>query len=210
MSFCRKFLSSAAAVAAASALLLSADPAAAQEEATVRDPNAVSPTGKGITGGILLGAEAGLITVGAIGVKEWWAYLLAGAVGAGGGAVGGYFVEQVEPSEPSLFMLAGGLALVIPTVVVIANATAYDPKDDEEEGEFDSEGDQEPVDVQQDARWRRPPIALLDIDASGSLMRARPGVPAVSVAPMYTRQEVAAFQVQQTAVVHVPLIAGAF
>ena len=209
MSFSRHLVSSAVAAVTASVFMLVAAPAAAQQ---APDSGRVSVTGKGIVGGIMLGSEAGLITVGAIGVKEWWPYLLAGAVGAGAGAVGGYFVEQVDPpSEPSLYMLAGGMALVIPTIVVVANGTAYDPSEDVEDGEEASDGDGEVIDLGNEARWRRPAFALLDIDAtSAGLLRARPGIPAVSVTPMYSRQEVATYQVTQTNVVHVPLISGAF
>jgi hypothetical protein len=98
----------------------------------------VTATGKGIAGGVLLGAEVVMIPLGAAGVDKWWAYLLGGGLGAAGGAVGGYFVEtKVSKAEPSLYMLAGGLALVIPAVVLTLNATAYKPE--VEEGETISE-----------------------------------------------------------------------
>ncbi len=103
----------------------------------------VTPTGKGIAGGTLLGAEVVMIPIGIAGVDKWWAYLLGGGLGAAGGAVGGYFVETKATSngqplaEPSLYMLAGGLALIIPTVVLTLNATAYKPE--VEEGEVSSD-----------------------------------------------------------------------
>lgn len=114
--------------AACGALTIAPSEASAQEAA---DTGAVSGTAKGIVGGALLGAEVVMIPMGAAGLKPWWPYLVFGAVGAAGGAVGGWAVEQADPpAEAPLYMLAGGLALVIPTIVLTLNATL---KDDFEE-----------------------------------------------------------------------------
>jgi hypothetical protein len=165
----------------------------------------VSPTGKGITGGVLLGAEVALITTAAVGAKSWWPYVLFGAVGAGGGAVGGYFVEQVDAAEPSLYMLAGGMALVIPTVVAVLNATAYDPTEDE-----DFEEDDEPRPADDELGRKGPlPLALIGIDAFG-LPRVSLGLPAVEVRQSYTRTEVVAYGVEQQTEYHLPLVRGTF
>ena len=90
----------------------------------------VSSTGKGIVGGALLGAEAVSIVESLVGVRSGWAYGIGAIVGAGGGAVGGYFVEQgsTDGKAPT-YMLAGGLALIIPAVVLTLNATRYLPED---------------------------------------------------------------------------------
>jgi hypothetical protein len=90
----------------------------------------VSPTGKGITGGALLGAEAITLTEAAFGLKSGWLYLLGAAVGGGAGAYGGYLVEKDGNPQSSLYMLAGGMALVIPTTVAILQATSYQPPED--------------------------------------------------------------------------------
>lgn len=98
----------------------------------------VTATGKGITGGVLLGAELGMLPQAIAGVDKWWTYALGGGVGAVAGGVGGYFVESsLTSAEPALYMLAGGMALVIPTVVLTINATAYRPE--AEDGETVSE-----------------------------------------------------------------------
>lgn len=219
-----KTLGVATAVAAALTLLPSS--AGAQE-----DPDRVSARGKGIAGGILLGAEVVMIPIAIAGVKAWWPYVVFGAVGAGGGAVGGYFVEQVAeggdktgPAEPSLYMLAGGLALVIPTLVAILNVTAYDPEEDEDlgEGEEAGEGGTEPsvegdspaepapLESDKSGRRRAVPPAVVGIDASGKRLRLRPGVPAIGVGPAYSAQDVAAYGVEAGTQVHVPIVHGSF
>jgi hypothetical protein len=89
----------------------------------------VSPTGKGITGGALLGAEVVTITESLIGVRNGWAYVIGGVLGAAGGGVGGYFVEQGSSNgQAPMYMLAGGMALVIPAIVLTLDATRYRPE----------------------------------------------------------------------------------
>jgi len=87
----------------------------------------VSTTGKGIVGGSLLGAEIVLATEAAFKVKPAWAYLVGGVGGAAAGGVGGYFIEQEANPKTTMLMLAGGMALVIPTTVLVLSATAYEP-----------------------------------------------------------------------------------
>jgi hypothetical protein len=89
----------------------------------------VSPTGKGITGGALLGAEVVTITESLIGVRSGWGYVIGGVLGAAGGGIGGYFVEQgSSDGKAPMYMLAGGLALVIPAIVLTLDATRYHPE----------------------------------------------------------------------------------
>lgn len=200
----RGLKSALAAAIVAGAVLTVPSEAAAQD---------VSPTGKGITGGVLLGSEVALITVGAIGVKSWWPYVVFGAVGAGGGAVGGYFVEQVDEAEPSLYMLAGGMALIVPTVVVVLNATAYDPEDDAEEDDELPPGEEPGLEGGIDVEARLGggvPTALLDIDAFSSTTRYRLGLPTVQALPRYTQKEVAVYGVDQVTEVRFPVLSGHF
>jgi hypothetical protein len=90
----------------------------------------VSPTGKGIAGGALLGGEVVTITEAIIGVRAGWAYIVGGLAGAAAGGVGGYFVEQgTSNGQVPMYMLAGGLALVIPAVVLSLDATRYRPEE---------------------------------------------------------------------------------
>lgn len=97
---------------------------------SARDARAdnVSPTGKGIAGGALLGGEVVTITESIVGVRAGWAYIVGGLAGAAAGGVGGYFVEQSSSNgQVPMYMLAGGLALVIPAIVLSLDATRYRP-----------------------------------------------------------------------------------
>ncbi|MEI9935654.1 MAG: hypothetical protein WDO69_00385 [Pseudomonadota bacterium] len=87
----------------------------------------VSTTGKGAVGGGLLGAEIVLVTEAAFKVQPGWAYLVGGVGGAAAGSVGGYFIERDANPKTTMLMLAGGMALVIPTTVAVLSATAYEP-----------------------------------------------------------------------------------
>jgi hypothetical protein len=86
-----------------------------------------SPTGKGIVGGALMGAELVMVSEAAFSVKPTWAYIVGGLAGGAAGGVGGYFVEQQGDARGPMLMLAGGLAFAIPTVVAVLSASAYEP-----------------------------------------------------------------------------------
>ncbi len=87
----------------------------------------VSTTGKGVVGGALLGAEVVLVTEAAFKTEPTWAYVVGGLGGGIAGGVGGYFIEQSASPRTTMFMLAGGMALAIPTTVAVLSATAYEP-----------------------------------------------------------------------------------
>ncbi len=87
-------------------------------------------TGKGITGGVLLGAEVVTLIEAAFKVKPTSAYLLGGLAGGVAGGVGGYFVEHGGNAKASMYMLTGGMVLLIPTTVAVLSAKAYEPPAD--------------------------------------------------------------------------------
>ena len=87
----------------------------------------VSTTGKGVVGGTLIGAEVVLATEAAFKVQPTWAYVVGGLGGAAAGGVGGYFIEQSASAKTTMLILAGGMALAIPTTVAVLSATAYEP-----------------------------------------------------------------------------------
>lgn len=176
----------------------------------------VSATGKGIAGGLLLGAELPMITCAIVGVDSTWPYLVFGAAGAAGGAAGGYFLEAELATTPeaSVYLMAGGMALVVPTIVSVLNATAYEPGEGDDEG-FDTIEEPEEEDGKvkggatvklQAKRRRQIPLAVLGLDGSG----LRPGVPAVELRPAYSLREIAHYGAQQHTELHIPLLRGAF
>ncbi|MGH7440627.1 MAG: hypothetical protein ACRENE_33465, partial [Polyangiaceae bacterium] len=125
---------SARAALAAAVAVASVAVTVPSREARADDSGNVSPTGKGIAGGALVGAEVVTIVESIAGVRPGWAYAVGAIVGAGGGGVGGYFVEQgSSDGKVPMYMLAGGLALVIPAVVLTLNATRYMPEAGENE-----------------------------------------------------------------------------
>ena len=100
--------------------------------APLRDARAdnVGSTGKGIVGGALLGGEVVTMVEAIAGMRSGWAYGISGVIGAAGGGVGGYFVEKgSSDGRAPTYMLAGGLALVIPAFVLVLNATRYIPEE---------------------------------------------------------------------------------
>jgi hypothetical protein len=128
---------------ALSGALLSAAVITAPADARAAD--AVSGTGKGIAGGALLGAEIGFVGLSVAGAKQTWMYyVIPGALAIGGG-VGGYFIEKDTTgtdAQVPMYMLAAGMALIIPTVVITLSANAYQPG-----GEDSAPSDAKPADA---------------------------------------------------------------
>jgi hypothetical protein len=121
----RQYRRSAAVAAALAGLTLGTVMTAHAPDARADE---VSPSGKGIVGGALLGGEVVTIVEAIAGVRSTAAYLVGGGLGAVGGGVGGYFIEQgSSDGRVPVYMLAGGLALIIPAVVLTLNATRYMP-----------------------------------------------------------------------------------
>lgn len=87
----------------------------------------VSTTGKGVVGGTLIGAEVVLATEAAFKVQPTWAYIVGGVAGGAAGGIGGYFIERDASAQTTMLILAGGMALAIPTTVAVLSATAYEP-----------------------------------------------------------------------------------
>lgn len=185
----------------------------------------VKPTAKGVVGGALIGAEAVMITEALIGVKPWWAYAVGGGVGAIGGGIGGYFIEQaVTDGKAPLFMLAGGLALVIPTLVLTLNATRYVPTEGATEDKAPTNepkadpgtpgGSAAPTPANDPAKppatAPATPPAAAPTPAPQGLMDVRPGtvrlgVPMPVVTPVFTVAERRQFGMRQETEVRVPV-----
>jgi len=213
----------------------------------------VQTWGKGTAGGALLGAEIIIIPLGAAGVNRGWPYFVFGAIGMAGGAVGGYFVDQKfhtsvdamgntvgGPAEPSMFMLAGGLALIIPAIILPLNANVYRPPDTDRNEPANNEP------AKDSPRPSPPPPAGPPGAASPgegappggptsfyhyrSSYRARLanvphlptslldlysgkmgfGLPAAQVKPLYTQAEIYKYGVSQGTEVELPVLKGTF
>ncbi len=196
--------------------------------ASAEEPG-IDPTGKGITGGALLGGELVMAVEAALGVQNTWAYVGGGVGGAVLGGVGGYFVEQGGDPKPSYYMLAGGMALLIPTTVAVLQATSYKAPDHyiAEDPGVDTAPDPEPTGPvepgttvtvtapEAKAPVRKPadvavrphvPLSLVDVH-DGSL---RMGVPAVQVLPTYTAVEMKKYGVDQRTELRVPVFQATF
>ncbi|MGK4002607.1 hypothetical protein WMF31_08285 [Sorangium sp. So ce1036] len=216
----RKAAHCLAGASVAAAVLAGAPERASAQDAGGAASDTVSVDGKGIVGGALLGGEVVMLTMGAIGVERAWPYLVFGGLGAVGGGVAGYFVEAAEPpAEVPLYMLAGGMALVIPTLVVTLNATAYRPPETDQSEPIRNEPVAEPpqpginVQITSDAapllrgiRAEAPRLGLIDIAPS----RVALGVPALSLRPLYSQDELFKFRVTQGHELRVPVLRATF
>jgi hypothetical protein len=136
-----------------------------------------------------------------------------GAVaGAGGGAVGGYFIERASFSNDGrvpTYMLAGGLALIIPALVITLNATRYVPEQGATEDNVPGGPAAEPgtpggsvVAPPSSPPAAPPPQSLLDMH-EGSL---RMGVPLPDVRPVFTVAEQLQYGMRSESELRVPVL----
>ncbi len=194
--------------------------------------NQVGADGKGALGGGILGAEIGfmvnalIVNAGVRELDEWWAWILFPAIGAAGGAIGGYYgledpnMQQGFP-EAAVAVFAISMALIVPTFVGVLALTAYNPGPDtggtgatgdedatQEEGAGDETPAAEPDQSSQSARERilAGGPGLLRFDRGGVLL----GIPMISSAPSYTSEERAHMQLPQMADVRIPVVSGTF
>jgi hypothetical protein len=185
----------------------------------------VPPTGKGIAGGALLGGEVVTITEALFHARPGWAYALGGGLGAAGGGVGGYFVEQASSNgDVAVALLAGGMALIIPALVLSLNATRYQPSESATEdnpppglelanpgtpggsavtgpgGSLAPPAAPPPA----PAAVPGPPLSLLDVDLAGQ-SGLRLGVPVPQVRQMYSSLEQKTYGLPQGPEVRMPV-----
>jgi hypothetical protein len=178
-----------------------------------------------------------LLVEAAAGVQEPWLYVGGGVLGAAGGAIGGWYVDENSSARVSMLLLAGGLTLAIPTTVAVLSATSYEPPADYLE---DKPPPDEPVaDPPQPAapgaapsgspapaaaptgeaprkqRTHRtavlPPLRLTPpaiIDFSPDMLALR--VPALEIRGSYSQKEMDMFGVRQTTEFRVPVLNVAF
>lgn len=160
----------------------------------------VTATGKGIAGLALIGGSVTATTMGIVGVGQTWPYLVFPPLVAVGGGIGGYFMESAAPVEVSTYMLGIGMALVIPTVIVSLNATAYKTPDD-----YPNDPSKKNP-ASEAPRAAFVPQSLVGFDRG----RLAIGLPPVQVRNAYTIDEMAKFGVNQAREIHVPLVRATF
>jgi hypothetical protein len=186
----------------------------------------IQPTGKGIVGGALLGGEVVMLVEAVFGVKSGWVYILSGVAGAAAGGFAGSIVEKEADAKVSVYMLAGGMALVIPTTVAVLQATSYSPPEDYTEdkpaapfpaSEPPKPGAPAPTGPSpapgttslhyhwQQAKLKVQP-GLLDLD-EGAIKVA---VPAVEVRPLYRPDELQKYGLEQKHELRVPVFSTTF
>jgi len=192
----------------------------------------VNPTPKGIVGGALLGAEVGTIIESIAGVKSPWVYVITDIVLGAGGAVGGWEVEQHSTDgRAPVFLLAGGLGLIIPAVVLTLNATRYLPTEGASEDHAPTNGPPAnpavpgggsivapPASGTQPPLQSAPPppgptgetqapsnaihLSLLDVNGEGMHL----GLPVPEIRPVYSASELRQYGFAQQTEVRMPLV----
>lgn len=176
--------------------------------------DAATSSGKGIAAGILLGAETVVLAEAAFGVKPRWAYLVGAGVGAVGGGVGGYFLEDNLSPKTATLLLASGMVLAIPATVAALSASSYTPPADYVQ---DSAPTDEPVtdpprasSVPSSRRARlqlQPPMPSLVAVDDGEW---RFGIPAVALLDVYSTELRLAYNLNRETEVRVPVLAMRF
>ena len=207
-----------AAAVTAGALVI---PASAHAQDATNANEKVSPTAKGAVGGAFLGAEVVMIPMAIAGVKPIWPYLVFGGLGAVGGGIGGFAIEKsVSDGRVPLYMLAGGIALILPTVVLTLNATRYRSAENYRENNAPTNAapanpgspSGSPVQPTQPTQPNAPvKTGEATAPPTGSLVSVRSknvqvGVPIPDVAPVFSARQRAELGVKQETQVNVPVV----
>ena len=192
----------------------------------------VKSGGRGVVGGALLGGEVVMITEALFHVESGWAYAIGGGLGAIGGGIGGYFVEQGSTNgRVPVYMLAGGLALIIPTLVLTLNATRYHPAENVSEdhaptnsspadpgkvgGSVIAPGSSSPAAAAPGPGASPapaspgppgPPLSLFDVWTTPDASSIRIGVPVPEVRQMYSMAEQKKYGVPAQTELRMPLL----
>jgi hypothetical protein len=173
---------------------------------------------KGTIGGAMLGAEVVMLTESAFRLRPTWMYL---AGGAGGGLLGGYVGNRMSggTNRPPSFLLAGGIALIIPTIMGVLTATQYEPigtirQDSADDTSGDGSGDDE-----ENSDDELPEPDATDPDSMGGGDAPEPGarspaprieLPTIGLAQAFSRDELVQFRVRQATELHVSVLRGVF
>lgn len=150
----------------------------------------VDAMGKGLVGMMLLSGELVLSIEALAGVKNPWALAIPTVVAAGGGAVGGYFIDKnVNNDGLSVGLLAGGLALFFPSIIIAVAKTRFVAEKDLAENVSVTVTDEE-----EDEDAPPPPPPEAEGGESAAMIQVAPGhvavsVPALQVQGLYSDDE---------------------
>lgn len=220
-------LTIAAVLAAVLALTTAVDPSHAEAQPATTTTDQVDATPKGTIGLGMIGAELGFAVPAVAGLHDTWAFIVFPIVGAAGGALAGWYgIDDKDSEEAAVGVLAGGMALIVPTMVLTLSMTAYDPSDEADVVQPSEQGrapppEQEATEEPPTARGVSPErVAAMRrrvemARAGGGMFRLSErglhlGVPALAVAPSYSAEQVAKYGVDQQAELRVPLFTGVF
>lgn len=188
-------------------------------------PSQIDATPKGTIGLGVIGAEIGFAVPALAGLHDAWAFVVFPLIGAGGGAVAGYFlIDNNDNEKAAVGVLAASMALVIPTLVLTLAMTAYDPEDEGvvrgdddsggEDGEEGSEDAAEPAE-EESAQHRRMRQRVAAARAGAGLFRVSErglqlGVPGFEFGGMYNERELWLNGSRQRTQFQVSLFTGSF
>ena len=232
----RRFFAALCLAFALCGLLSSLHIKTAHAQQSTSEDRGISASGKGITGGALLGAELVSFVEALAGVKNTWAYIGGAAGGAIAGGIGGYYAEQANTPKYANYMLAGGMALLIPTTVFVLNSTSFSAPDHELDTSPPATetptnpanpSSKEPETKVTVSPPRAAAPALTPTPKRASYTRRAPkhvttsvvdvhdgsisvGVPVVQAVPLYSQRELQQFQLTQKTEIRVPVFEAAF
>jgi hypothetical protein len=170
---------------------------------------------KGTSGGAMLGAEVVMLTESAFRLRPGWMYLVGGAAGGLAGGYLGYKISDDASNRPPSFLLAGGIALIIPTIMGVLTATEYEPIGTIRQGQPDDSGDDsgDGDDSSEPADPDASDPALDGAENAGPGARhpvPRLELPTINLAQAFSREELALFRVRQATELHLSLLRGVF
>ncbi len=212
----RTLLKFASIMTMATALLCASANASQAQQPVELDSNIQGTVGLG-----LVGAELGLLIPALAGMEDAWPYIVFPVVGAGGGAVAGYFLlDQPDHTEAGVITLAAGMLLIVPSIVATLALTAYDPESDFPD-DLQTPGEEDAVEapapnVDPDAAEQgagttsgelQAGVGLLRVASNGKLMVGAPGL---SIASVYSLTEQRQYGAPAATSLRVPVLTGAF
>jgi hypothetical protein len=198
----------ALAVAMALVGVTSTPSSARAQDPVVETGSGISAVPKGTIGMGLIGAELGFAIPALAGLDDWYWYVIFPTIGAAGGAVAGWFVaDKPGRQNASVALLATGIALILPTMVLTAWKTSYSPDEHETVVEAERVADAEARERLRDAeRRRRAGAGMIRRSDDGWLL----GAPGVVMAAGQTPKEQILLGLVPAPEVHLALLTGVF